>query len=425
MNSALAEQPKLPKLIVQKFGGTSLGTPERILAVAQRIAQSRKLGRRLVVVVSAMGHTTDELIALAHQVSPRPHHREMDMLLTAGERISMALLSMALADLEIPAVSLTGSQTGIITDSSHRRARILRILGSRVRDALAQDRVVIVAGFQGVSETKEITTLGRGGSDTTAVALAAVLDAECCEIYTDVDGVFSADPRIVPEAQLLDRISVSMMAELAVLGAGVLHPRSVQLAKQYRVKVRVLNSLSEGDPSREGTELISEADNNGPGNGIAGGPGNGMEEYRVVAVTADPSKALLIIEFMRPTVAGAIWDLAAENHLSIVAPSLSAGRLQFFAERDAEADWKKILVRLSTEGFVKTYEWQGQFVPLSLVGDRFSQDGKALSAIFDALSQAGVTVTLGVASALSVTVAVPVTHVDDAVRGLHERFLQK
>ncbi|NBU21741.1 aspartate kinase, partial [bacterium] len=205
-------------LIVQKFGGTSVGSPERIQKVAERIAHAHQAGNQLVVVVSAMGHTTDELIELAHEVSRQPPHREMDMLLSAGERISMALLSMALADCKVPALSLTGSQTGIITDSSHRRARIQRILGDRVRTALGDGKVVIVAGFQGVSETREITTLGRGGSDTTAVALAAALQAEKCEIYTDVDGVFSADPRLVEDAKVWNQIPHDLMVELATRG---------------------------------------------------------------------------------------------------------------------------------------------------------------------------------------------------------------
>ena len=234
-------------LVVQKYGGTSVGTPERILAVAQRIARTRAQGHGLVVVVSAMGQSTDELIELAHRVSKDPPHREMDMLLTAGERISMALLSMALADLEVPALSFTGSQSGIITTASHRRARIQRILGDRVRAALADDKVAIVAGFQGVSESKEITTLGRGGSDTTAVALAAALGAERCEIYTDVDGVYSADPRIVPATRGSGpRISHAHMVETGDAGGGgFLHPRSVELAKQFGVPLWVKNSLGE------------------------------------------------------------------------------------------------------------------------------------------------------------------------------------
>ncbi len=390
-------------LIVQKYGGTSVGTPERIRAVAARIARTRAEGHRLAVVVSAMGHTTDELIELAEQVSKRPPHREMDMLLTAGERISMALLSMALADLGVDAVSFTGSQSGIITDQSHRRARILEILPQRLRQALDEDRVVIVAGFQGVSRAKEVTTLGRGGSDTTAVALAAALEAECCEIYTDVDGIYSADPRVVPEARLHPRVRLDLMSELASLGAGVLHPRSVQLARQAGVRLRVKSSLNE----TQGTELMVQ----------------GLEEMQVAGVVADRSKALVTIEMMRHSVANAIWDLAANAHLSITAPFFSEGTIRFFAEKESASEWKNALNRLVTEGFVKQFQFDEFYVPLSVVGDRFAQDGSALSQVFDQLARQGVNATLGCASTLSMTVAVPATHADDAVRALHQHFL--
>ncbi len=393
-------------LLVQKYGGTSVGSPKRILSVAERIAKVRARGHQLVVVVSAMGHTTDELIELAHRVSDRPPHREMDMLLTAGERISMALLSMALSDLKIPAVSFTGSQTGIITDSSHRCARIRQILGDRVRSALAEDKVAIVAGFQGVSETKEITTLGRGGSDTTAVALAATLGAESCEIFTDVDGVFSADPRIVPQAWLWSQIPHDLMVEMATRGAGVLHPRSVELSKQFGVVLRVRSSLNES----EGTEVMSRKKEI-------------MEEYQVVGVTSDPGKALLIVDLMRPTVLSSIWDAAAHAHLSVVAPMFSAGRIAFFAERDAEGDWKKKLEQLSNDGFVSKYEFDKTVVPVSIVGDRFSQDGAALSEVIEALGKHKILVTHGVASALAITVAVSAGREKEAVQALHARFL--
>jgi aspartate kinase len=391
-------------LIVQKFGGTSVGSPDKICAVANRIARTYQEGHRLVIVVSAMGHTTDELIDLAYKVSPTPLNREMDMLLTAGERISMALLSMALADRGVRSLSFTGSQSGIITDESHRRARIKRILGDRVRSALHENKVAIVAGFQGVSETKEITTLGRGGSDTTAVALAAVLGADACEIYTDVDGVFSADPRIIPEAKLWERISHDIMVELATRGAGVLHPRSVELAKQYGVVLRVKNSFNQ----KEGTEVVSQ--------------GN-MEEFRIVGVTSDQNKALLTVELMRSTVLNAIWDFAAGSHLAIIAPAFFGNKVQFFVERDAEEEWRKSLQRLAVEGFVKEFDLDLSLVPVSVVGDRLSQDGAALYQIGDALAKAGVSVSFGSASALSFTVAVPKTHIKEAIQALHDKFL--
>lgn len=244
-------------VIVQKYGGTSVADPSRIAAVADRVVQTREEGNDLVVVVSAMGQTTEDLLALAAEVSSTPHPREMDMLLTAGERISMALLAMALHDRGVPAVSFTGSQAGILTDSSHGGARITRITGERVRSSLAEGRVVIVAGFQGVDpDSKEVTTLGRGGSDTTAVALAATLDADACEILTDVAGVFTANPRIVDDTRLLTEVSYEQMLVLASAGAGVLMSHSVEFAKDKAVPVHVRSSFTtdEGTWLRPGLE---------------------------------------------------------------------------------------------------------------------------------------------------------------------------
>ncbi len=232
-------------VVVQKYGGTSVADTSRIQAVADRVRDARDAGRELVVVVSAMGETTDRLAGLAAEVSSHPHPREMDMLLTAGERISMALLAMALHDRGVPAVSYTGSQAGILTDSSHGEARITRITAERVKESLAEGKVVIVAGFQGVDpERREVTTLGRGGSDTTAVALAGTLAAEACEILTDVDGVFTADPRIVAGARKLEKISYRDMLALAEAGAGVLHPASVRYAQEHAVPVHVRSSFT-------------------------------------------------------------------------------------------------------------------------------------------------------------------------------------
>jgi aspartate kinase len=242
----------LRAVLVQKYGGTSLATPSRIRRVARRIVEAKRAGNRVVVVVSAMGDTTDELIALARSVHRNPPRRELDMLLTTGERISAALLSMALQGLGEKAISFTGSQSGIITDTRHTKARILEIRPHRVLDELRRGKVVIIAGFQGVSTDKEITSLGRGGSDTTAVALASALGAEACEIYTDVEGVYSADPRVVSRARKIRRIPSDEMLELSSLGSQVLHPRSVELATKNRVKVRVRSSLIR----RAGTDLV-------------------------------------------------------------------------------------------------------------------------------------------------------------------------
>jgi aspartate kinase len=396
-------------LILQKYGGTSVGSPERIRSVADRIARCKREGNDVAVVVSAMGHTTDELISLALQVSKQPPHREMDMLLTAGERISMALLSMALADQNVPAISFTGSQSGIITDQSHRRARITRILGDRIRAALKEGKVPIVAGFQGVSETKEITTLGRGGSDTTAVALAAALKAEACEIYTDVDGVYSADPRIVPGARLWKTVPYDLMIEMATRGAGVLHPRSVELAKQFGVKLKVRNSLNEN----EGTVLLDNQ-----------ALKNGMEEFKVTGVSSDRGRMLLQVQLYRPALLGALWDRAAKAHLSIVSPVFSDGKVELFIERDSEEDWKKHLDELVALGFVKASAFRSEMVPVSVVGERFAQDGAGLYEVIETLSREQVAVSMGVASSLAITVAVPAEKAAGAVAALHKKFLE-
>ncbi|MBD2087763.1 aspartate kinase [Trichocoleus sp. ST-U3] len=242
-------------LIVQKYGGTSVGSVERIQAVAQRVLKTAQMGNSLVVVVSAMGKTTDGLVKLANQISTNPSRREMDMLLSTGEQVSIALLSMALQELGQPAVSLTGAQVGIVTEAEHTRARILHIQTHRVERHLDAGKVVVVAGFQGITSTEEleITTLGRGGSDTSAVALAAALRASCCEIYTDVPGIFTTDPRLVPEAQLMEEITSDEMLELASLGAKVLHPRAVEIARNYGVELVVRSSWTD-DP---GTRVIS------------------------------------------------------------------------------------------------------------------------------------------------------------------------
>jgi len=255
-------------LHVQKYGGTSLATTEHIERIAERIVRTRAAGIQVVVVVSAMGRTTDSLLSLAKQISPRPLARELDMLLTAGERISMALLSMALHERGVAAISFTGSQSGIITDTWHGSARIREIRATRLQEALAEDRVVIVAGFQGVSAQREVTTLGRGGSDTTAVALAVTLGATQCDIYTDVAGVFTADPQRLPSARLLPHLSYEEMLALALHGARVLHPRAAELASRYRVALRICSSLEEGS-------------------GTMVGSSEGLEPARVQGITCD------------------------------------------------------------------------------------------------------------------------------------------
>lgn len=264
-------------VLVQKYGGTSVNGPERIRAVAKRVAAGHSAGHSMVVVVSAMGDTTDELIRLAHEVSPAPSRRELDMLLTTGERVSMALLAMALHDLDVPAISFTGSQSGILTDDSHSHARITAIRPERIRTALAEGKVVIVAGFQGVCpETKEITTLGRGGSDTTAVALAAALAPARCEIYTDVAGVFTTDPRVVPAARVIPTLGYRACSALAHLGGRVLHARCVDLAAREKVPLAVRSSFDDGP----GTSIVEDD----------------METPRVEAIASQKDVSVLVAE---------------------------------------------------------------------------------------------------------------------------------
>src|SRR6478672_1914505 len=253
--TAKKETTPLP-LVVQKFGGTSVATAERIMAAARRAIRAKQTGNQVIVVVSARGDTTDELIDLAREISEHPPAREMDMLLSTGEQVSVALMAMAIEALGQPAISFTGAQIGIVTDSFHTKARIRNISTERMAQALDEGKIVIVAGFQGIDEHFNITTLGRGGSDTTAVALAAVLGADACEIYTDVDGVYTTDPRIVPEARKIDRISYDEMLELASLGAGVMHSRSIEFAKKYAVPIHVRSSFSDA----EGTWIVAELD---------------------------------------------------------------------------------------------------------------------------------------------------------------------
>src|SRR2546430_7371941 len=269
----LRQEPEALSLVVQKFGGSSVATAERIMAAARRAIQAQKAGNQVIVVVSARGDTTDELVSLAREISDQPPAREMDMLLATGEQISIALMAMAIQALGQPAISFTGAQIGIVTDSFHTKARIKNISTDRMRQALDEGKIVIVAGFQGIDEHYNITTLGRGGSDTTAVALAAVMKHEPnptlfptstgevgglvnCEIYTDVDGIYTTDPRVVPDARKMDAISYDEMLELASVGAGVMHSRSIEFAKKFHVPLQVRNSLSDAD----GTWIVPEAD---------------------------------------------------------------------------------------------------------------------------------------------------------------------
>src|SRR5438309_6202081 len=291
----------MPGTIVMKFGGTSVADAERIKRAARRIVAQRERGKRVVAVLSARGKTTDELIAMAQEVSPHPDPREMDMLLSTGERISCALCAMAINDLGHRAISLTGSQAGIVTDTSHTKARILDVRADRIREALGEDKIVLVAGFQGVSTSRDVTTLGRGGSDTTAVALAAAIDAEVCEIYTDVAGVFSADPRIVPDARQLPLVSFEEMLELAASGAKVLQLRSVEYARTHGVRIHCRSSFADSP----GTVVLNEKET--------------MEHPLITAVTHSTEEARITLLGVpdRPGAAAAIFGALADANCNV------------------------------------------------------------------------------------------------------------
>ncbi len=395
-------------VLVQKYGGTSVGSPERIHHVAERIVRTRRAGTDLVVVVSAMADTTDDLLELAKKVSDRPHPREQDMLLTAGERISMALVAMAVNDRGQEAVSFTGSQSGIVTDTSHTRAKILEVKADRIREELKRGRVVIVAGFQGVSREREVTTLGRGGSDTTAVALAAALGAEECEIYTDVDGVYTADPRVVPGARKLAALSYDEMLELASLGAKVLHNRSVEIARRFQVPVHVRSSFNWNEGSR-----IRKGDS--------------MEEVVIRGIAHDPDVAKIALLGVpdRPGVAAEIFrDVGGQgvNVRMIVQANGSDGRNDVtFAVGSHEAQSvlpvvEELRKRLGARSFV----YDPDVAIISVVGEGLATSPGTAGEVFAALAKAGVNIESISTSSITITCVVRKADVEPAVRSLHE-----
>lgn len=396
--------------MVQKYGGTSVADPERISAVADRIAARRRAGDAVVVVVSAMGHTTDELITLAQAVNPNPPGREMDMLLTAGERISMALMAMAIASRGVEAVSFTGSQAGILTDASHGAARIQAIRGTRVADSLAQGKVVIVAGFQGVDpEGKEVTTLGRGGSDATAVALAAALNAESCEIYTDVDGIFTADPRVVPDARKLDEISFEEMLELAASGAGVLMSRSVEFGRRYGVPIHVRSSFTD-DPGTWVKEVT-------------------MEQAIISGVTHDRSQAKVTVRHVpdRPGVAAALFTPLAEQEVNVDMIVQNVSRdghtdISFTVPRESADAALAVAEKVAAELEAGVTDVDQQVAKVSLVGAGMKSHPGVAATVFSALAGAGVNVEMISTSTIRISCVVKEDQVEDAVRVLHDAF---
>ncbi len=408
-------------LVVQKYGGSSVADAEGIKRVARRIVDTRKAGHEVAVIVSAMGDTTDDLLDLAKQVSPTPPPRELDMLLTAGERISAALLAMATQQLGVHARSFTGSQAGVITTGRHGDARIIDITPSRISTALRDGDVAIIAGFQGVSQdTKDVTTLGRGASDTTAVALAASLGADVCEIYTDVDGVFTADPRIVPSARRIERISSEEMLEMAASGAKVLHLRCVEYARRFGVKVHVRSSFSQ----REGTWVVDQP---------AGVPGEGeqMEQAIISGVAHDRSEAKITVVGVpdKPGKAAAIFEAvaAAEINLDMIVQNVSAAAtgltdVSFTLPASDGEKAMTALTRVQGEVGFDSLQYDDQIGKVSLIGAGMRSHPGVSAKFFAALAATGVNIEMISTSEIRISVVTRADDVDTAVRAVHSAF---
>jgi len=423
---------------VQKYGGSSVADADGIKRVARRIVSTRKAGHDVAVVVSAMGDSTDELIDLANQVTPLPPGRELDMLLTAGERISMALLAMAIASLGSEARSFTGSQAGVITDSAHGRARIIDVTPGRISTALTEGSIPIVAGFQGVSQTtKDVTTLGRGGSDTTAVALAAALGADVCEIYTDVDGVFTADPRIVRTARRIPRISYEEMLEMAACGAKVLMLRCVEYARRYGVPIHVRSSYSD----REGTWVTGHAPRpEAQANSILRPEAQansilmeeaGMEQAIISGVAHDRSEAKITVVGVPDRIGeaarifGAIAD--AGINIDMIVQNVSAvatGRtdISFTLPRDDGQRATETLRRLQPEVGFESLQYDDGIGKISLIGAGMRSNPGVSAKFFGALAAAGVNIEMISTSEIRISVIVDTTDVDQAVTAAHRAF---
>ena len=404
-------------LIVQKFGGSSVADAEGMKRVAARIVATKKAGHQVVVVVSAMGDTTDELIDLANAVTPIPQGRELDMLLTAGERISMALLAMAINNLGFEALSFTGSQAGVITDSVHGKARIIDVTPGRIREAIDSGAIAIVAGFQGISQdTKDITTLGRGGSDTTAVALAAALDADVCEIYTDVDGVFSADPRVVPEARKLKTVTYDEMLELAAAGAKVLHLRCVEYARRFNLPIHVRSSFS----PNEGTWVVE----NHPEGGT-------MEQAIISGVAHDKSEAKITIVGVpdRTGIAARIFQAIADNDINIdmIVQNVSAAAtgltdISFTVPKDEGQKATGVLQRIQGEVGFASIIYDDTIGKLSLVGAGMRSHPGVTATFFASMADAGVNIEMISTSEIRISVIVREADVERAAKAAHSAF---
>ncbi|GAC1383605.1 MAG: aspartate kinase [Marmoricola sp.] len=407
-------------IVVQKYGGSSVADAAGVKRVAQRIVETRKLGHDVVVVVSAMGDTTDDLIDLANEVSPLPPARELDMLLTAGERISMAVLAMAIQNLGHEARSFTGSQAGVITDAEHGRAKIIDVTPGRIETAIREGAIAIVAGFQGVSQTtKDITTLGRGGSDTTAVALAVALDAEVCEIYSDVDGIFTADPRIEPRARKIPRISYEETLEMAAQGAKILHLRCVEYARRYDMPIHVRSSFSQ----KEGTWVVKAED--------VVWEDNSMEAAIITGVAHDSSQAKLTIVGVpdKPGEAAAIFRAVADAsiNLDMIVQNVSAAAtgltdISFTLPRGEGQTAMAALTKLQAEVGFQQLQYDDSVGKVSIIGAGMSTSPGISARFFEALSEAGVNIEMISTSEIRVSVVVAEAQVQAAVNAAHAVF---
>ncbi|HZU60691.1 MAG TPA: aspartate kinase [Solirubrobacteraceae bacterium] len=403
----------MPGTIVMKFGGTSVADAERIKRAARRIVAQRQNGRRVVAVLSARGKTTDDLIAMAHEVSPLPDPREMDMLLSTGERISCALCAMAINDLGHRAISLTGSQAGIVTDTSHTKARIIDVRADRIREALDDDRIVLVAGFQGVSTSRDVTTLGRGGSDTTAVALAAAIGAEVCEIYTDVAGVFTADPRLVPTARKLPQVSFEEMLEMAASGAKVLQLRSVEYARTHDVRIHCRSSFEDAP----GTVVLGEDQT--------------MEHPLITAITHSREEARITLLGVpdRPGAAAAIFGALAQANCNVDTiiqnEPLSGGRMaevSFTVSFEDLPAAETALEQVRAELGIGAIDTDQEIGKVSIVGAGMRSHPGVAAKVFQTLAEEDINIEMISTSPIKISCVIRSESVERAVQALHDAF---
>ncbi len=398
-------------LIVQKYGGSSVADTERIKSVARRIAATKDKGDRVVVVVSAMGDTTDELVKLAYQVSERPSEREFDMLLSTGELVSSTLLAMALKDMGYDAISLTGAQAGIQTDSAYNRARILKVESKRVVKELEKGNIVIVAGFQGITKEMDITTLGRGGSDTTAVALAASLGAEVCQIYTDVEGVYTADPRLVPEARRLSEIGYEEMLELASYGAKVMHPRAVELGELFNVPILVASSFTDN-----------------PGTLIHGGASMEVRnKVRSIAYDLDMAKITVVGVPDRPGIAVALFEALAKANISVdtIVQNASINNITDLTFTVAKSQLNKameVVEPIAKSIGATECVSDAKLGKVSIIGTGMQNTPGYAARMFGALSEQGINIQLITTSEIRITCIIDEARIKDALRALHQAF---